>query len=77
MLLPADFLEELDAESRDAFLDSLVIAHCGADAYDGDLVLDRKSLAGHIREGLVRVEFSEESETFRLLDPRQAEATTF
>lgn len=72
MLLPPDFLDQLDEDSQHGFLDSLVLGSCGADAYSGDLSRDRKSLLQRIRRAEVRVEFSEEEETFRLLTQEQA-----
>ncbi|MBK8972015.1 MAG: YheU family protein [Hahellaceae bacterium] len=79
MLMPRDFLRELDADACERFLDSLIVAASGADSYDGELSRDRQRLRQQIERGDVIVEFSEVDETFRLLDRNHAplEARTF
>jgi uncharacterized protein YheU (UPF0270 family) len=67
MLLPPEFMLELDAESLNRFLDSLILGASGADSYSGDLEGDRDMLRLRIGRKEVMVEFSEEEETFRLL----------
>ncbi len=76
MLLPTDFLLELEPESVSPFLDSLVVAAAGADGYAGDLRSDREALQAAILAGRVRVEFSEEEGTFRLLTAEEARHLT-
>lgn len=71
MLLPRNFLNDLDPDACERFLDSLVVAAAGADSYDGDLTRDRERLRARIERGDVIVEFSEAEESFRLLDRDQ------
>lgn len=74
MILPTDFLDTLETDTQKRFLEDLLVAESGADAYTGDLDHDRERLLREIRRGVVRVEFSEETESFRLLSREQMEA---
>ena len=76
MILPPDFLATLEPEAAQGFLENLLVASCGADAYSGDLAADRQRLLQQIEAGQLLVEFSEEEETFRLLTPDELRLKT-
>lgn len=70
MLLPSDFLDELEPDVRERLLDSLILDLHGADAYAGDLGLDRDRLLRQLQRGDLAVAFNPADNTFAVVDPR-------
>lgn len=67
MELPPDFLSTLDTDSRESFLQDMVLKASEADAYDGDLDADMRRLQSDIMSARTVVTFDDESGSFSLL----------
>ncbi len=74
MILPAHFIDSLNADTRDSFLEHLVLITQGADGYLGDLEQDKTQLLKQLRKGALLIEqFDDDTDAnFGLITREQA-----
>lgn len=75
MILPPDFLSALPEETRDRFLEHLILTLAGPGGYDGQLELDRVQLLKQLTKGDILIEQSdtEDETSFGLISRDQAQ----
>ncbi|ARU58979.1 MAG: hypothetical protein MI864_02600 [Pseudomonadales bacterium] len=74
MILPPEFIDTIDPETRDSFLEHLILSATGLEQYDGDLSADREKLLKALRRGDYFVEHADgdEEQTFGLISRDRA-----